>query len=418
MRFRSLSLAVSALSLAVLAACSTAVTRGTDDDLGGSGDQKDAGINLGAGDGGGIVTPATPIGSLTGTVFAPNGSLPLAGAVVYLSEVKPAAIPTAAFCDKCLDLTNMQFTNSKSDGTFKLEFFKAQKMYLVVQKGAFRRVREVNLVAGEQGVPAETTTLPSTTSGDDNAPRMAVVKAPSSSYDQIELSLAKLGLTQVDLIDANASTSFIQSATKLSKYHVVFLPCGAGSMTSCGDERTTAAAAKTALRSFVQGGGRLYVTDFSYEYVKQTWPKPITWGTGGTSWSQDGRGEACISSWDGQAQWKDASLGAWMSEPTVNGSATVELEGNWSWIKGVSTYSAQDENGVTQDLTPKVWANGRRGGNYEPTTVSFQDKCGRVLFSTYHSENHGGTQLLPQEKALLYILLEVNTCVGEPSIPQ
>ena len=49
--------------------------------------------------------------------------------------------------------------------------------------------------------------------------------------------------------------------------------------------------------------------------------------------------------------------------------------------------------------------------------MSFQNKCGRVLFSTYHTESGtgggGGTALLAQEKALLYVLLEVGVCVGE-----
>ena len=50
---------------------------------------------------------------------------------------------------------------------------------------------------------------------------------------------------------------------------------------------------------------------------------------------------------------------------------------------------------------------------FSPATVSFQYGCGRTLFSTYHTENGaGGTGLLPQEKALLYTVLEVVLCIG------
>ena len=56
-------------------------------------------------------------------------------------------------------------------------------------------------------------------------------------------------------------------------------------------------------------------------------------------------------------------------------------------------------------------------GPQRPTTVSFENQCGRVLFSTYHTENStfgtGSSTLTAQEKALLYVLLEVGVCVGE-----
>lgn len=40
--------------------------------------------------------------------------------------------------------------------------------------------------------------------------------------------------------------------------------------------------------------------------------------------------------------------------------------------------------------------------------------CGRALLSTFHVHGSGGQNLLMQEKALLYMLLDVSTCIGEP----
>ena len=52
-------------------------------------------------------------------------------------------------------------------------------------------------------------------------------------------------------------------------------------------------------------------------------------------------------------------------------------------------------------------------------TLSFEDSCGRVLYSAYHTEGEGGaTALLPQEKALVYVLFEVSTCLIDPIIPK
>ena len=53
-----------------------------------------------------------------------------------------------------------------------------------------------------------------------------------------------------------------------------------------------------------------------------------------------------------------------------------------------------------------------------PSTVSFDSQCGRVLFSTYHAEGGETDALLAQEKALLFILLEVGVCVGQQQPPR
>jgi hypothetical protein len=68
-------------------------------------------------------------------------------------------------------------------------------------------------------------------------------------------------------------------------------------------------------------------------------------------------------------------------------------------------------------ITPKVWITGNTPSVAKPLTVSFERGCGRVLFSTYHTETSGSGGLKPQELALLYVLLEVGVCV-EPVIPQ
>jgi len=76
-------------------------------------------------------------------------------------------------------------------------------------------------------------------------------------------------------------------------------------------------------------------------------------------------------------------------------------------LKSVNPQPGTDQDGKSVTITPKVWMS----GNGKPMTVSFQSGCGRVLFSTYHTES-GSSQLLSQEKALLYVLLEVGVCVG------
>ncbi len=391
-------------------------------------------VNLDAGnaDSGGPVVEVQ-IGTLSGRVFAPNGRLPIAGALVYLSRTKPGPIPQQAYCDKCVDTGRASAgTLTKSDGRFELKTYGEGIQYLVTQKGQFRRVRQVQITAGAMTTAEENTTFPSRTSGDDTAPLMAVVAAEANGYDRIEGALEKMGITQYDIITSQNALSFVQSSTQMQKYHVVFLPCGAGGVANCGDDRMAAASTKSALRSFVASGGKLYVTDFSYEYLNQAWPGYTNWTAqkqgvisvppfgevAGPDWSKDGRGVACSpGGWNGEAKFNDPGIASWLTQSDVIGSGTVTLDGNYAVMASVNTVTGKDENGASVLITPKVWTEGKKDGTFIPATISFQDTCGRVLYSSYHtepSEEGGNTagKLTAQEASLLYILLEVNSCVG------
>ena len=105
-------------------------------------------------------------------------------------------------------------------------------------------------------------------------------------FDKIELSLVKLGITSFDrygkdpFLDPKGlppsvgqPTELIGSAEKLAQYHIVLLPCALGGL-GCGAPTPQV---KSNLQAYVKSGGKLYVTDYSYEYVNQTWPGFITW---------------------------------------------------------------------------------------------------------------------------------------------
>ena len=118
--------------------------------------------------------------------------------------------------------------------------------------------------------------------------------------------------------------------------------------------------------------------------------------------------------WDAPATAADQGLSEWLS---ATGDKSFTVKGNWTTITSVNTVAGLDAKGAPAEITPKVWVTAKKGGsNVErPTTVSFENQCGRVLFSTYHTESGfgGSTSLLAQEKALLYVLLEVGVCIGD-----
>jgi len=391
-----------------------------------------------AGNGGGVVvdegggggstdTPPPPSkGNVTGVVRAPEGTIPISGALVYLSQSAPPAIPDGVYCDACEELTSSTpHTLTGANGYFDLPTHLTGDLFLVVQKGQFRRVRQVTINEGTQAMPAAVTTLPARmdkANGDD-VPRMALIQG---QWDHIEVSLAKLGLANItegflgpevdtanaafDFIDSGARDGLLTNWDQIKNYHIVFIPCSGSSGTTCNDSLPGNAQVQENLRQFVRAGGKLYATDYSYEFVRQPWPQLVTFNSANGS-----IGSGCLSfEYDAPATVNDAGMRDWLAAqnpPITN----FDVVANYTMVDALNAGPVLDLDGNSINTTPKNWVSGLWQGGNHPATVSFQDQCGRVMFSTYHTEGGAGeSTLLPQELALLYVILEVGVCVTEP----
>jgi hypothetical protein len=343
--------------------------------------------------------------NISGVVYAPNGTLPLSNALVYVTSEEPAAIPDGAYCDQCVKLQEGTFAVSAPDGKFEIKTdLPKGKVFVVVQKGQFRRVRSLEIdKEGPVDLSKDETTLPgrSDPSKGDDVPKMVVLK-DDADFDVIDESLKKLGITEFDI---KQDRSLLLDETALGKYHVVFIPCG-----NSDDENATSPQAQANMQAFVAKGGKLYVTDWSYEFVRQPFPGFLSWEGETAAIGSAASGDE----WDAPATAVDQGLSDWLA---ATGDSSFTVEGNWTTIKDVITQKGKNPKGEEVDIAPKVWVTGKKGNVEFPTTVSFENQCGRVLFSTYHTENSsfgsGSTSLTAQEKALLYVLLEVGVCVGE-----
>ena len=350
--------------------------------------------------------PSVPI-TVDGTVLAPNGALPLSNALVYVTSQAPGPIPAGAYCDTCVTLPDGTFAISAADGTFSIATdLPTGNAFIVVQKGQFRRVHPITVAkAGAIAITKDDTTIPAKAdaSKGDDIPKMVILK-DDTDFDRIDDSLAKLGLSGVEV---RQDRSLLMNKAELMKYHIVFVPCG-----NQDDPITTSDVAKQNMNDFVQAGGKLYVTDWSYEFVRQPFPGFLSWAGETSTLGSAASGEE----WDAPATAADQGLADWLA---ATGDPTFTVKGNWTKLTSVNVQQGKDEKGATVDITPKVWVTAKNGSSTAeiPTTVSFQNQCGRVLFSTYHTESGvgggGGSALLAQEKALLYVLLEVGVCVGE-----
>lgn len=366
---------------------------------------------IGGGDGGGSGAGPGKT-TLKGKTYAPNGTLPLAGVLVYETNTPPEPIPDHVYCDSCRVLPAGTFVQSSADGSFEL-MGHAGTRYLVTEKGQFRRVRKIEVAADGtvQDVAKEITTLPGepTTGADgqsDTTARIALMEEPAAGdNDPIQQALLALGITNWtnfgdDLDKVNADN--------LAGFHIALFPCDGSSLNKPGgDERQ-------ALRSFVQAGGKVYASDWSHQFVDEPFEEFFkhpnrVWGAGD--------GEPGVQAPAGQ--YEDDGLKAWLGSVSPNEDPMqTHFEGVWSTYLGVQPATVPDVAGSgTHLVTPHVYASvTETSGLYfsKEAATSMEFGCGRALLSTFHV--HGGTSssLLMQEKALLYMLLDVSTCIGEP----
>ncbi|CAN5921105.1 hypothetical protein BH11MYX4_BH11MYX4_14410 [soil metagenome] len=348
---------------------------------------------------GGASGPAVQ-GHLRGIVRAPHGTVPVAGALLYLTKDKPASNPTKVYCDECVHLApGSVHALSDATGAYDLPATETGTQYLVIQKGGFRRVREIYVSKGDVALPDTLTTLPPKTdvAAGDEVPRMTVVHG---QYDEIEASLQKLGIdpSAIEIVQSAligvAAKSFLSDAGQVNGRHIVFLPCGDYTQPSPNTDLSADPQIQDNLRAFVEAGGRLYVTDWHYDFIARTFPGKIGFaGASASACSGCGR-----LTYDAAATVTDPDLSSWMSAQNLS---AFTLQKNYTEIDGVTG--------------AKVWVSGSKAGAApKPATVSFEQGCGRVLFSTYHTEPFA-TSLTPQERALLGVLLEVSVCNASPT---
>ena len=362
----------------------------------------------------GGLAPAEAVGHLRGTVMAPNGTLPIAGAVLYLTTKAPEPEPEKVYCDACVHLdAATPFALSDEKGEFVLAPNAVGPQYLVVQKGGFRRVREIQVAKGEATLDTVLTSLPPRTdlAAGDEVPRMTVVHG---QYDEIEASLHKLGIhdSAIEVVQSaligQAASSFLTDKARVDAKHIVFLPCGDFTQPAPNTDLSADPAIQDNLRSFVDAGGRLYVTDWHYDFVAKTFPGFIDWAGGGSAPCSGCERVA----YDAPATVNDPALAAWMTAQNLPG---FTLQKNYTTIASVNSVATTDAAGMTKTVTPHVWVSGAKSaGKKAPATVSFEHGCGRVLFSTYHTEPFSN-DLTPQERALLGILLEASVCNDSPT---
>lgn len=430
----------------VLAACGPSVSSDdTGDDTGDGGGSPDA--------------YQGPRGSVTGTVWmpmhsptlAPSDPIPVYGAVVYVTNVRPDPIPEGVFCERCVDAP-ASAVYSAHDGTFQLEPIPGD-YWLVIEKGQWRLEQQITVGTGPLVLADPQTTLPSDHDPVNGAyiPKVGIVLGTN---DNIEDVLGKVGFDNMsgnDFVDVpgmevevfTSASQLIGSLDTLRQFHIVFFPCNTG----IGDFGVPELSNQTALdnlRRYVSEGGKLYVTDWSGEVMDRPFPPQITLGDSGTdsvgtydpinfggtlSVMGDSDGSS-YTSMDAEAV--DVNLNAWLGlqtaptpsnpTPSVIDPDRFEVQGNWNWISALGqVQTGTDDDGLPIYDDPRAWIIGSGssagGPDKRPLSVTFEPTgCGRVLFSTYQTANGNHAGLHPQERVLLFLIMEIGVCSDVPIV--
>jgi len=158
----------------------------------------------------------------------------------------------------------------------------------------------------------------------------------------------------------------------LETYDAVFVNCGAdmGPL-----QFGLSAAIKQNLRDYVEGGGKLYVSDWAYDLVEKTWPEKVNFLGDDTQpgVATHGAGERVYN-----ARVLDPDLQQYVGAD--NGDIDFAFD-NFVVVQqvapGVTTYLQFD---------PVIHVNAGEVQPNTPMTLGFNDGLGRVIFTSFHQE--------------------------------
>lgn len=414
-----------------------------------------------------VKCPGTTTTTLKGTVYAPNGTLPIPGGVVYVPNgsttypygLKPFVDGVAAgTCDQCSAQASgspLVSANVSFDGTFTLTNVPAgNNIPLVIQVGRWRRVVTVNVPAcTTTNLTAAQTRLPTREAEGGSADHIPLFAIATGNVDALECVIRKLGVENTQFTNPNGNgrirfyrdngavingqtpsyTQLYGSQAELDKYDALIFACRGQShdIANTAQHRVLDVATNTA--AYVNKGGRAFFTHFSYSWLYDIapsnalpWPGTTSSSVNAASWNNPVTGEIDVSFPKGQ------TFAQWLGVPAVNAlsgtnPARVAVDearrnmgnplGNVPAQRWIFNYQ-NNPAAATLHLTFNT-----------PWGAQPQNQCGRVLFSSFHVTTNSNTNnvtfpnecnnspMTPQEKVLAFMLFDLTSCITPDQPP-
>jgi hypothetical protein len=441
--------AILAVCLAMSAACGG--KNNADDDDGDGGNRPDAcvGIECDIVDCAAMSMPPT---SISGKVFAPNGTLPLNGVNVYIPRETLPPFVEGATCDRCsttLPGSPVVQVVSGADGSFRLDNVPAgANVPLVITTGKWRRQITIPTVnqCGDNALGAADTRLPKNKAEGD-IPKIAIT---TGDADSLECLIRKLGIADTEITNdtgagrihlyrgdgvgsitgggtLSSAIPFWTSVDNLKKYDIVFLSCEGSQMQDNQGGTNKTQGALDAMKAYADLGGRVFASHWHNIWVGGNFQNnnpglaPAVWSTIGT-WTAQDQNPGAVIKIDEVANPKGPLFADWMMN--VGGSTVrdeIQLQGGTGRRTALTSDTAKAERWVaTNAQEPQMFQF------TTPNEVASDQRCGKVVFSDMHVSGtsdtgkpyptscpgNGNLDLTPQEKALAFMFFDIASCVG------
>ncbi len=369
--------------------------------------------------------------SISGKVFAPNGTLPLYGVTVYVPMSTPGPLVEGVTCGQCAnELSGGVLTRATSDaqGNFRLEGVPpGTNIPVVLTTGKWRRQVTVASVAQCQNtaVADGTFRLPKNRAEGD-MPRIAMV---TGGCDPLACILNKLGIDPTEFGSSvnepkrvvfyngsggqapgapQSAQALWSNLAELKKFDMVINSC------ECSEHNENKTA-PDALRQYADLGGRIFGSHYHY-----TWAKSL------------------IPQWQSTAAWSSTGMERSALDPDLVDTSFAEgsVLADWLLAVGASTVKGQIALGQktgdvsTVNAPTKRWLYSSSSAPAAETThyLSFntpvgapaQNQCGKVVYAGMHVASGAVTQsfpsgcsaeFTPDEKALVFLLFDLGSCV-------
>jgi hypothetical protein len=377
--------------------------------------------------------------SVSGLVYAPNGTDPLPNVTVYIPNAPVAAFTPGVSCPVVGTPPSgapLVGTVSNVDGSFAItDVPVGVNIPLVIVSGRWRRQMVIPATTACQNtvLPANFAVMPQNhTQGD-----IPLIAIATGSADSAECVLLKMGISQSEFTDptgtgrinlfgsqaAAGSGVVIDSATPtqaslmgnqgtLNQYDMLMLPCE-------GNDYVKPAQELAHLINFANAGGRVYASHYSYSWMWQNPPFNGVANWTGSTVSDPPNGDAAVNTSFAAGQ----TLSTWLQEVGASSSpGQMALDTLREDQTGVNppaqTWLTLDNTGLAMQF---VWDT--------PIGAAVGQQCGRVLFNEYHVESatgsgsgtfpyecNVGAAMTPQEKLLEYMLFELTDEGGQPTL--
>jgi hypothetical protein len=377
--------------------------------------------------------------TVTGTVFAPNGKLPLYNAIVYVPNAPPEDLPVGATCDVCGAVTGAPVVTALSDakGQFTLSKVPVGKnIPLVILIGKWRRqttIPEVAKCAETKLTDPNLTRLPKNQM-EGNMPHIAL---STGGCDSLGCMLPKIGIDPAEFGTQNdgpsraihvykgsggggpnnasqSKDSLWNDANKMKQYDMLILSC------ECYEALDTKGGTPKGpdfgeMNDYLTAGGRIFTTDFMYTWYKDSPNGDL----------------ATIGNIPGGA-------------PPVSGPLTIDTSfakgkalGDWLQNNGVSpsNVTADAVYGNVTSLDPmrtQTWATSPSPGPRVftvnlPIGLPVDQQCGRGVHMDAHINNTDhvdanypntcNTPLKPSENMLAFFFFDLASCLSDDRVP-